>query len=216
MRCVSENIACRANREDEVTGHFWEGRFGSQVIMDEAGLLACAAYVDLNPIRAAMAETPETSDYTGAKDRIDDLRAAAAQSAQPPAERERDRRGPGLSGWMSPLEINEAHDPAGVDGCELGCRASNKGFLSLSLEAYLSLLDWTGRELRADKRGSIPAPLQPILQRIGLDGPAWCDLVSRYDRYFKRAAGTATSLAAEASRRCQNWLQAPGNPLCGS
>ena len=71
MRCTAENIARRSNLEDNVTGHFWEGRFKSQLILDEAGLLACAAYVDLNPIRAALAETPETSDFTGVKDRID-------------------------------------------------------------------------------------------------------------------------------------------------
>ena len=72
MRCTAENIARRANKEDNTTGRFWQGRYRAQLILDEASLLACAAYVDLNPIRAAMAATPETSEFTGAKDRIDD------------------------------------------------------------------------------------------------------------------------------------------------
>ena len=59
MRCTTEHIARHANREDRCTGHFWEGRYKFQLLLDEASLLACVAYVDLNPVRAAMAETPK-------------------------------------------------------------------------------------------------------------------------------------------------------------
>jgi hypothetical protein len=212
MRCTSENIARRSNAEDETTGHFWEGRYRAQVLLDEASLLACAAYVDLNPIRAAMAETPEDSDYTGAKERIDDLSERADRSRPSTHDWERSRRRK-RSGWMSPIEIDERSDVAGPDVDSSGRRASRKGFLAVSMSCYLELLDWTGRQIRKDKVGTIPDHLAPILSRIGLDSHGWCDVVMKFGRIFKRAAGSPESLAQEAVHRGQSWLCAPANPL---
>ncbi|WP_373652690.1 hypothetical protein [Schlesneria sp. DSM 10557] len=46
----------RANHEDKEIGRFWQSRFRAVRLLDEAALVACAAYVELNPIRAAMAD----------------------------------------------------------------------------------------------------------------------------------------------------------------
>jgi len=115
MRCTAETIARQANKEDQTTGRFWQGRYRAQLLLDEASILACAAYVEL-------ADRPENSDFTGAKDRLDDLKQrqgtkrANLKKSTHQWERSRARR---KSGWMAPIEINERTDPVGCDGDEL-------------------------------------------------------------------------------------------------
>lgn len=69
-RCLNENIARRANAEDNCTGRFWEGRFKSVKLESRGAILACCVYIDLNRIRAGTAKTLEESDFTSVQDRI--------------------------------------------------------------------------------------------------------------------------------------------------
>src|SRR5690606_21023107 len=140
MRCLNEHLARLANREDQCTGRFWEGRFKSQALLDEAGLLTAMAYVDLNPIRAGIAKTPEESEFTSIYDRIKGLRAKATPPEEPRT--------------VIPLR-------AFSDEVEKGAPA-----IPYTLRDYVALVDWSGRLIREDKRGAIDSGLPPILKRL--------------------------------------------------
>jgi len=71
MKYLKEPIARRANREDGCKGCFWESRFASQALLDDPAIISSMVYVDLNPIRAGMAQTPEESAHTSVCARTD-------------------------------------------------------------------------------------------------------------------------------------------------
>jgi REP element-mobilizing transposase RayT len=275
MRCLAEPIARRANREDQCSGRFWEGRFKCQPLLDEAAIAACSVYVDLNPIRAGIASTPECSEYTSAHERIHAAEPRAARPAKSPKQsrkgqaagrghgsserQQRDVDGGGRNpsrdtnagrstaapgprdGWLSPVELNERSSGivpnkaqhgtvtipcgGGAGSFEKGeranlratskgpsdptpptRRASHRGFLPMSERQYLELLDWTGRQVRRDKRGAIPADVAPLFDRLQLSRETWVETVQHFGRWFRRAAGRPSSLAAEAARRSRRWL----------
>lgn len=214
MRCLAENIARRANREDDCTGRFWEGRYRCQRLLDEGAVLACSAYVDLNPIRANVAKTPEESQFTSAYQRIHAHRHRAggkgrkrSKSKLKMSARSRHRVPPIIprDDWLGPIELNESRERAQTKSPRR--RASHRGFLPMKLMQYLELLDWTGRQLGADRRGAIPDHLAPILKRLQVSEDHWVDLVANFGRWFHRAIGRPPNLATEATRRQRRWLQ---------
>ncbi|WP_422126513.1 transposase [Thioalkalivibrio sulfidiphilus] len=145
MRSLNEHLARRANQEDGCKGRFWEGRFKCQALLDEAAVLTCMSYVDLNPIRAGMAHTPEDSDFTSVWQRILELtegNGAARESLQ------------------------DCPDLVRFDACHSGGHANHFVF---STPDYLELVDWCGRAIREDKRGAIPAGMPSILARLNID-----------------------------------------------
>lgn len=201
MRFVAENIAKRANDDDEVTGRFWEGRFKCQPLLDDAAILACMQYVDLNPIRAGIAKTIQASDFTSAQDRLADLKQASDYSTSDAADNacEHGER----AGWLAPTQLEPKRQR--VRNRPTKRRASNKGFLSMTLAEYLQLLDWTGRQLRRDgKLGTIPADLKPLFDRVGMAAEIWVDCVRRFHKWHGSGVGRPASLKHHAIRSGRN------------
>ena len=180
MRLLCQRVAMRANQEDEESGHFFQDRFHATRIVDEASLLACAAYVDLNPIRAAMAETLEQSDHTSVQRRIESITTDRDDGI--PVTNLRDS-------FLAPISIDERSGEIGPCVSKSGKRCSDKGFLPMSLEDYLETLDWTARQIAPGKCGRTPAEVPPVLKRLGLDSKTWCELVSDFGRLFCTVAG---------------------------
>ena len=205
MRCLNENIARRANEEDGCTGRFWEGRFKCTVLLDEAAELACMAYVDLNPIRAKIAETPEKSEFTSVKDRID---AKVAKDKIKKFSKEQDADKPltvpqleAIAEVQKTSEADQWLNPIGIRHYK--SKDPRKGFLSIKLDEYLSLIDWTGRSIRSGKRGKIPNHLKPILTRLNIDVDNWVNTVKSFGRTFYRVAGKIENIIKRAKKAGQ-------------
>ena len=72
MKHLKQPIAWRANREDQCTGHFFEGRFYSAALLDEAAVVNAMAYVDLNPVRAKLVKSAVEAGHTSLARRLRD------------------------------------------------------------------------------------------------------------------------------------------------
>lgn len=188
MRCINEFVARRANKEDGCKGRFWEGRFKSQALLDEKALLSCMAYVDLNPVRAKMAPTPESADFTSIQER---LYHHAKQVAKPSTAQKK------LIKRYSQMALNKPSNDepqAKLKPLNGSCHAPLSQGIPFTRQDYFELVDWTGRTVRKGKRGSIESHYPPILKRLGIEAENWIDSVAHFQKHFFDAAGTVSSL----------------------
>ena len=172
----NQYIARMANIEDSCTGHFWEGRFSSQALLDETALLTAMAYVDLNPVRAGIAKSIADSDYTSAQDRLQETVPDSAA--------------------LKPKLIslaNAASDDAPND-------------LPFNVRDYLELLDTTGRCVVPGKRGAIAGTQPRLLQQMGVSVDGWLTTVTQLHRRYELAIGSPGRLQALAIRQGKRWV----------
>jgi hypothetical protein len=177
MRCLNQPIAHQANREDKCTGKFWESGFTSQALKSDEALLSCMTYVDLNPVRAGMADSPEASSHTSLRERLQ----------------------PGF-------DVQQAIDDQTACGDLLDFRTPLKPLLPFenrllnepqtgilfNFEQYLALVDWTGRTIRGDKRGHIDSALPPILNRLQITADQWRINTTQFEAIHPRRFNRVT------------------------
>ncbi len=223
MGRLNEFIARAANKEDGVKGRFWESRFKCQALLDDAAITAGMVYVDLNPIRAGLAATPEKSDFTSIQQRIRDWKTQTLATASLPTETAQDMPtsslGPDLRIQEPSRKISDpvpTSDSGSTDPfsaaprfswlCPIQSDSQRRGILPMTGAEYFDLVDRSGRMMRSGKRGSIDADLAPILLRIGAKPNEWSDTVSRFGSKFHLAAGKFTSLCNFADQLGRRWF----------
>jgi len=223
MGQLNESIARAANKEDKVKGRFWEARFKCQALLDEAAITACMVYVDLNPVRAGLAGTPEESDFTSIQERIRAWQKETTISAAPSEAAVQNMHAASFAnGLPMPEDSAQIQDP--VPGrlatmanshygsaagwlCPIQSDSEQRGILNMTAAEYFDLVDMSGRMTRSDKRGAVDAELAPILLRIGANPDAWLETVTRFGSRFRIAAGLLANLRKFADQIGRRWLQ---------
>lgn len=93
--------------------------------------------------------------------------------------------------WLSPIQDTKV----------------KRGFLSISLPEYLTLIDTTGREIREGKRGAIARNLEPILIRLGINPVHWVQVGQHFGHWFATSAGTAPTLVRVSRSLGKLWCK---------
>ena len=193
MKNLNEYIAREANKEDNCTGKYWEGRYRSQALLDETALLSCMAYVDLNPIRAGIAKHLQDSDFTSIQERL------AHFKAQQQAEKTQTKKHP---------DAKQQH----TQPPKLKPFGSNHqtGTLPFNLLDYMELVDWSGRHIHPNKKGYISKDIPKVLITLNIEEAVWLDKVQKFRQHYAHFAGNKQTLKQLAANNDAKWYKGTG------
>ncbi|MEM9069383.1 MAG: transposase [Myxococcota bacterium] len=186
MRCLNESIARRANAEEDCRGRFWEGRFACQPLLDEAAVLTCMAYVDLNPVRAGMAKSVEKSNYTSIAQRSSQLNASLTSDAAPVPK--------GLTPFADQVP-----------------ERSRRTTVPMQYVDYLELLKWTGRSIRArGSRGTLKDEPK-LLAELKLNKNAFLAMMRSHGLRTTSVLGSLDLIDKFAHTQGKHWVHGKGD-----
>jgi len=207
MRNANETIARMANEEEKCKGRFWEGRYKSQALLDEAAVLSCMAYVDLNPVRAGMEDDIVASDFTSVQQRLFDY--AQSHSITKKDKNILDQHIEKQNDLEKELSLDALPKPS-----LMPFSGSAHTFISQALpftqEDYFDLVDSTGRLVRDDKAGAISAKSTALISRLGINPDKWLDHVTRFNKHYGSCAGSQKKIQEYSLLFGRKWSKGAG------
>ena len=183
MGRLNEPLAKLSNEEEFCTGRFWEGRYTSQALLDEASVFSCMAYVDLNPIRADIAERLEESNHTSIKKRIEELKKVESVDVQKT-----------LDGSVSAIS-----------------NTIQSKQLPISLKDYIELVEYAGHSIKYPNKASMPMHVASTLSSLNLQPDHWLKQVENFGKHYCHVVGPVDQIKEKAiqfKKRCMKGMSA--------
>ena len=150
------------------------------------GRFKCQALLDEDAVLAAIAYV----DLNPVRAKICDTLAASAHTSARVRLTEIEQESAASARPLAPI--------AGIRGLSV---------LQMTQGEYLSLVDYTGRQIRADKRGAIEGTPPAVLVRLGYRPETWTRQVLAVKSDYSRAMGEVESLIEKAAAMGQSWLR---------
>ena len=179
MSRLNEPLAKQSNKEDVCTGRFWEGRYSAQALLDEAAVFSAMAYVDLNPIRAKLADSIEDSTNTSIKKRLNLIKK------------------------IDPIEVQKTLDASITS---LSNKIKRKR-LPISLKNYIELVEWTGKAIKYPNKHTMPSHVQSSLKQLNLQQNHWLKQIENYGKSYCHAVGPIELLKEKAKQLKLKWMK---------
>ncbi len=179
MSRLNEPLAKQSNKEDICTGRFWEGRYSAQGLLDEAAVLSAMAYVDLNPIRAKLAETLKDSSNTSIRKRLNSIKKG------------------------DPIKVQAMLD-ASITSLSIKIKSKQ---LPMTLKSYIGLVEWTGKAIHYPNKHTMPAHIRSSLQQLNLQQTHWLKQIEHYGKRYCHVVGPIELIKEKAKQLNLKWMK---------